>query len=353
MPESFSAVQLLRHLGRNWAVFASAVAAAAVLAFVGSILTPNRYRAETRLLIEAPTGSDPRSALVISPVYIDSLKSYALMASSDELFEQAVGELGLRDAVNPEPLSTLKASILEVEVLGNTKILSIRATLRDAQKAQALALYLAEATIERNQELQAAGGRLRAGAANEARDAAVSGVSEIEAELLAASRQRPVAGLEVEVEMLTAERESLREELRLVQRGSTALIPGETPAASVEPLEARVARLRSEIKRLDAELREKTIRLSSAIALHDAIEDRLTAAREILSEANARLADESAAQPTRGERLQILDRGVVPDRPSSPQVGVNVIVASALALVLSLLFVTLRFSLSLAGPESD
>lgn len=344
MPESFSATQLLRHLGRNWLVFACSIAAAAVLAFIGSILTPNRYTAEARLLIEAPTASDARSALVISPVYIDSLKTYALMASSDELFEQATKELGLRDDGNSAPLSSLKAATLDVSILGNTKVLSIRATLQDPQKAQALALYLAEATLERNQQLQSAGDQFRSDEAGKARDAAALQVAEIAKELLAASRQRPIAGLEVEVERLTSDREILREELRLVQRVQNGLAEADA---------ARMSRLRSEIKRLDDELREKTIRLSSASALHEAIADRLGAARMTLREANARLANEQAMESTRGERLQILDRGVVPDSPSSPRVGLNVIVASALALVLSVLFVTLRFSISLAGPPRD
>lgn len=49
-------------------------------------------------------------------------------------------------------------------------------------------------------------------------------------------------------------------------------------------------------------------------------------------------------QSARGERLQIMDRGVVPERPSYPRVGLNVIVATGLALVLSLLYLTLQFS---------
>lgn len=344
MPESISATELLRHLGRNWLVFACSIAAAAVLAYIGSVLTPNRYTAEARLLIEAPTASDARSALVISPVYIDSLKTYALMATSDELFERAINALGLRDDGNSTPLSALKTAILDVSILGNTKVLSIRATLQDPQKAQALALYLAEATLERNQQLESVGDRFRADESEKARDAAALQVVDIEKELLAASRQRPIAGLEVEVEMLTSDREILREELRLVQRGQT----GSTQADA-----ARIPRLRSEIKRLDDELREKTIRLSSATALHEAIADRLAAARKLLAKSNARLAIEQSMQSTRGERLQILDRGVVPDSPSSPRVGLNVIVASALALLLSVLFVTLRFSISLASPPRD
>ena len=49
-------------------------------------------------------------------------------------------------------------------------------------------------------------------------------------------------------------------------------------------------------------------------------------------------------QSARGERLQIVDRGVVPERHSYPRVGLSVVVSTGLALVLSLLYLTLQFS---------
>jgi uncharacterized protein involved in exopolysaccharide biosynthesis len=51
-----------------------------------------------------------------------------------------------------------------------------------------------------------------------------------------------------------------------------------------------------------------------------------------------------------GERLELLDPGVVPERPSSPNLPLNVVVACSLALLFSLGYLTLAYGL--AQPQS-
>ena len=359
MSQSFSGLQLLRHLAWRWPIFVAAVTAAAILTYLGSQFLPQQYTAEARLLIEPPGGADPRSALVVSPVYLDSLKTFALMASSSELFEQALDELGLQDPQNPQPLSALKASILEVEIPRNTKVLTIRTSLPDPIKAQALAEYLAEAVVQRNQQIQSASDEVRTTIAEQARDVVARQAREIDEKLQEFAAEQPTAGLEVEVDALVAARTSLREELRFLERRRIeGLSAGHNDLAEKghgsisTPLTARIDDLRSQVERLDDEIRDKEVQIAHSKSRQDALESRRTALHAVLTEAESRLLQEKAMASSRGERLQIIDRGVVPDRPSSPRVALNVIVASSLAMLFVALFVALRFGLS-DRPSTD
>jgi uncharacterized protein involved in exopolysaccharide biosynthesis len=46
----------------------------------------------------------------------------------------------------------------------------------------------------------------------------------------------------------------------------------------------------------------------------------------------------------RGERLRLIDPGIVPQRPSSPNIGLNVIAALLVALTASLVWLSLRYA---------
>jgi uncharacterized protein involved in exopolysaccharide biosynthesis len=64
------------------------------------------------------------------------------------------------------------------------------------------------------------------------------------------------------------------------------------------------------------------------------------------------LQDARAAQGYRGERLRIIDPGVVPERPSFPNTTLNVLLALVAALALSLLYIALEASYSEQRAES-
>src|SRR4029077_18088281 len=108
----------------------------------------NQYTAVATLLIEAPATSDARANAGVSPVYLESLKSYEEFASGDSLFLKACQKFDLLAGPNPPAVEALKRSVLRVEKLKDTKVLQIRVTLRDPRKAQAVAQYLAEETAE-------------------------------------------------------------------------------------------------------------------------------------------------------------------------------------------------------------
>ncbi len=358
MPEPVSAYQFLQHLAARWRVPVIACATAAVLAFAGSKLMTKEYVATARILIEPPGTSDPRSALVVTPVYMDSLRTYTLFASSDELFKEAVETLGIRDPDDPKPLSRLKETILEVEIPRNTKVLEIRVTLTDPEKAQILAGYLAEATVRLNQELNAASDEARTAAPRRARDHAARRVRDAEKQLRLFAQKEPVAGLDQELEALVSTRTILRLDLLRSDRQQSERVGthsssggGETEgtrdqgdAPGTGKLKSRTAHLREQVSQLDEEIKHIRVTLAQREAQAQALEAERSAAWWIQEDAEARLLQERSMQSARGERLQIMDRGVVPERPSYPRVGLNVIVSTGLALVLSLLYLTLQFS---------
>src|SRR2546422_1028501 len=90
MPESFDLFRYLEHLCSRWMVPAIACAVAVGLALVISLLTPNQYTSTVRVLIQSPTGGLLSAPMAISPTYLESLKTYELLASGDRLFADAL-----------------------------------------------------------------------------------------------------------------------------------------------------------------------------------------------------------------------------------------------------------------------
>jgi capsular polysaccharide biosynthesis protein len=153
MPESFEMFRYIDHVRRRWPLIAVACGAAAGLAFLAALLMPARYQATARIMIQQPPGADVRYSMAMSQVYLESLKSYELVASGDRLFQDAMNHFNLAQG---QSIEQLKQSVLKVSVPRNTRILEISVTLHDPVKAQALALYIAEQTVQVTHEFSAA-----------------------------------------------------------------------------------------------------------------------------------------------------------------------------------------------------
>ncbi len=121
---------------------------------IASFLVPPKYTAKASILIEPPAGNDPRGATAVSPVYLESLKTYEHFADSDSLFRQALKHLGVRELYPKVAIENLKGRILRVRKPRDEKILEISATLGDRFKAQQFAQYIAEQTITMNRSLE-------------------------------------------------------------------------------------------------------------------------------------------------------------------------------------------------------
>ena len=108
---------------------------------------PRQYTATARILIEPPAGMDPRSSITVSPIYLESLKNVRAV----RVGRQPVSDRRSTNSVcGRHPVEAVKRRVLKVQLVRNTRILEISATLPDPVKAQALAQFVAEATVELN-----------------------------------------------------------------------------------------------------------------------------------------------------------------------------------------------------------
>jgi len=248
-------LDLIRYIGyvrQRWLLVASSCAVAVALTAGVSLMLPRQYTATARIVIEPPVGPDPRALLAISAIYLESLKTYENFATSDSLFQKAADRFQLRASAAGVPLESLKQRVLKAAVPRNTRILEIRATLPDPQKAHALAQFLAEQTVETNRGL--------------------------------------VEQNEREEEKALQEQKKQDEE-RIADKGELGVV-----------------------------------------------ETLLSVGRN--------------TPGPRDERLTILDPGVVPERPSAPNVAANVLAAVLLGVVLPLAYLALAFGFQQNRAES-
>ena len=86
-PLTFSNISIFCARAGNSLGVACGVAIVAALAT--GLLLPKRYTATATILIDPPAGGDPRIATAVSTVYLESLKTYELLATNDQLFVRA------------------------------------------------------------------------------------------------------------------------------------------------------------------------------------------------------------------------------------------------------------------------
>jgi uncharacterized protein involved in exopolysaccharide biosynthesis len=327
MIKAMGLLQLLEAVRTRWRIVALACAVSVALTLAVSLLLPKKYTAVTRIVIEPPAGSDPRATTAVSPIYLESLRSYEAFASSDDLFLRAVERFGLRREA--APIDKLKKSVLQADMPRNTKILEIRATVSDPKTSHALALYMAEETVK----LSLAMGR--EGDAELAREAEKQ-AAEAQAKLQAVEQAWADASVKAPADQLKVELDA-DEELRAAMQRE--LVESEVMA---EP--ERAEQYRRRLESLDRSLAAKQKMFAERSARIDQLTFSRTAAQSAAKAADARLQEARSAQGFRGERLRILDPGIVPERPSFPNTALNVAIALFAALVLSMLYLTLELS---------
>jgi uncharacterized protein involved in exopolysaccharide biosynthesis len=274
MPESFELFRYLDHLRRRWPVIAVACGVAGGLALIGAFITPPRYTATARVMIEPPAGTDPRTSMAVSPIYLESLKSYELLASGDKLFADAIKHFKMARSM---PIDQMKRSVLKVTMARNTRVLEIFVTLQDPALAQALALYIAEQSVKLTRDIS------------------------LDTEQ-ALDKDAEQQWTEARARMQQAENAWAR-----LARGPASQSPDH--AAEVDVAQAQ-----------------------------------RSAARLAFESAEKRLEDVRSLAGSRGERLTVIDRGVVPERPSWPKIPLMVLAALVIALAGSLLYLTFEFN---------
>lgn len=347
MPESLDAFRYISYLRARWRVVACSCAAAVVIALVISLLLPRQYTATARIVIDPPAGTDVRAAVALSPIYLESLRTYEQFASGDSLFQSAVVKLGLRSG----PIESLKQRVLKVSLLRNTRILEISATLPDAKRAQELARYLADSTVEMNRSLTAEGDRdLVSGIARQQEELRRR-TQDLDAAWAALLAAEPIQTLEAESENAATLRADLEQQLsntELEAADAAERVKAAAPAEAIEigkqetSAKARLAQLRQQMESLDRKARDRERLLASRMAHRDRLETQRKATLTELTAVETQLREARGGSAYRGERLRLIDPGIVPERPSSPNLPLNLGAALLLGLVLPAFWLALE-----------
>jgi uncharacterized protein involved in exopolysaccharide biosynthesis len=168
----------------------------------------------------------------------------------------------------------------------------------------------------------------------------------------------PVEGLAAETEQSRElksrlERQRYQEDVASAEYADRAQALGqggpEAQEARAAALEARAAKvraqnLRSRIEQLDQETRRLQAQLQQRTVEIEQLEARRKAAQTALDAAEARVREARASAGARGERLRLIDPGIVPERRSSPNITLNVMAAWLLATVAAAAYLALEFS---------
>jgi capsule polysaccharide export protein KpsE/RkpR len=315
---------------------------------------PREFTATARIVIDPPAGADVRAiTTAVSPIYFESLKTYESFAASDTLFRTAIAQSDLRTFFGARPIELIKKRVLKVSVVRNTRILEISATLPDPRKAQALAQFIAESTAGLNQSLSAASDRdlIQGLEAEESQARAkLDGADAAWANLLAAE---PVEELQAAI----SNSSDLRAKLQEQASGAELEIAGaadrekQAPASELPQIhgEQSEARTRDEAirKQIEALDREDAVRerlLAARTANRDRLEAERKAQQAALTAIQSRLNQARGDSGYRGERLKIIDPGIVPESPSSPNTSLNIAAALLLGFTLPALYFAIEIN---------
>ena len=361
MQDRFEPSLWLAYLRARWRLAALIPGAAAAAGLAISLLAIPLYTARVSLVIEPPVASDPRATISVSPVYLESLRTYEHFATSDELFSRAVEKFGLRREMAQQPVEKLKQKALSVSMPRNTKVLEIEVTLRDARKAHAMARFIAGETVALNRrmnragsdDLMAAAGREAAAAEHEYAQAAralqrmrarAPATAALEAELdRIADRRVEIDRLALSAELSMTDQEEREKELAAA--GPERAFDLELLRGRLRSTQARASRLRQEASTLAAEWERRQKLLEQRRGDIEALAAEAETTRNAMERAQQRLRDLRGATDFRSERISLLDPGIVPERPSWPNPAFNVLSGAALGSLTALAWLTVSFAL--------
>ena len=352
MNHPYDPLDLIEYARARWRTAAAIVGGALAAALALSLLLPNQYTATASIVIEPPGGSDPRISTAVSPVYLESLKTYEQFASSDSLFAEACARFGLLNGAGAPALETLKRRVLEVRKPKETKLLKIAVTLRDPKAAHLLAEYLARRTVDLSNRVAGEGEATSLDKARARLETVRSEVARIEQELTDSASAGRQTSLDAELVALS----QLQGELASDIVGTGARIAelsaqdgvgpqGEYARNELKGQRARLASLEASRANLARDIAAKGAALSAIQARHDRLQDGLRAAQSDVEMASKQLSEVESTAGMRAEQLRIIDPGIVPQRPSSPDLPLNCASALALGTVAAAVYLAMQFGL--------
>jgi uncharacterized protein involved in exopolysaccharide biosynthesis len=349
MPTKAIPGQNLASVLAHWRFLITVIGGAAVLAFGVSELLPRRYTSTATVIIDPPATSDIRAAAVLNPAYLDSLRTFENFFTSNTLFQQAIQRFHL-DADDSD-IETLRRKVLKVKLQHETRILEVSATLSHPAAASALVHFITEQSIAASHEqavaadlesmsnltadLDHARGQLANARAEWVRAAADDMPESIQSAMESAiSLEADVRGRENDAEADAGEWQ-VRARDGQVENRAWAQVQERAAAARRDDYARRRDQIAEEIARDRKLLAERSSGLTLASA-------ELDTARKAFDTAQARVREFAAVAGMRSERMHIVDPGVVPRKPSFPNVPLNIVAAALLAACLSIGWVVTR-----------
>jgi capsule polysaccharide export protein KpsE/RkpR len=240
---------------------------------------------------------------------------------------------------------------LKVTKPRDTKLLEISATHPDARTAQAVAQYIAEQTVEMSRAEDFAGDNVMLTVAQHQVEIARTRLSDLQKAAAELASREPVVGLQsdidADIELLAGLRQRLVDAQASAAENRTQLAGNEEfTREQYEAATARAALLGQRVDELRREIDNKSAVLAARSARKDALAEDLKVAQAGYETASNALRTLEVGAGTHGEVLRIVDPGVIPGVPGSPNVFLNFIVALLIAAVGSFAFISISFAYS-------
>jgi capsule polysaccharide export protein KpsE/RkpR len=228
--------------------------------------------------------------------------------------------------------------------------MEISVTLRDPKLAQSVAQYLADETVALSHAESLDADREFIDEAEKQAAASAHRLAQAQMAWTSLSVREPVEALEGELDASVEQQGKLRQQLVEAQtniaeyqeQGKTdsqfAREQLQSERARAEVLEKRLQELERSIEKLGSTMAGRS-------AQREASQNEVKSAQTGSAAAEAHLRELRAAAGSRGERLRVMDPGIVPQRPSSPNVPLNVAAALLLALAASVIYLSFAFVL--------
>jgi uncharacterized protein involved in exopolysaccharide biosynthesis len=140
-----------------------------------------------------------------------------------------------------------------------------------------------------------------------------------------------------------AELADMQAELKTFHAGDGLESQANWTTRQVEALRARIGSLEEQTEALRKSNLDKTTILESRKQRREAQEAELRSARADYELAKTRFSDAQGSVAYRGERLELMDPGIIPERPSFPNTPLNVMLALVISIVASIGYLALRF----------
>jgi len=347
MTDPVDAFRYISYIRMRWRTIATSCVVAVSLALLATLVMPREYTATARIVIDPPAGADIRAATAVSPIYLESLRTFERFAAAGGLFQKAVKRFGLRQLLGNRPVESLQRTVLRAEIVRNTRILEISATLPDPLRAQALAQFLSESTVEMNRTIVTEGARRLVEAIADEERRARTRLRETDAAWSRLLTEEPVDVLQSNMAAAAGLRADIEQQIAGAEVEIAASADrGREVQASMGPsaAQARLRELERQLRALDQEEAERQRVLTQRLADRDQIESQRKADETALAAMEQRLGEARGESGYRGERLTIIDPAIVPERPSSPNLPLNLAAAMLLGLLLPLVYFTLEMS---------